>query len=212
MRPLLRNAAKDVLQTVCFPGRFVWRLPRSSNAVALTFDDGPHPVYTEAVLDVLAESGVHATFFLLGREVEKHPELARKVVTAGHAVGAHSFDHLVIPKQSAAALYADLERCRNVIATATGVETQLFRPPKGEVTFGSIRNVCGQGYRVVHWSKTFSDYQEVSADALQRRIEAAGVEAGDILLFHDHNPHTVHALRAVISAWRSTGLSFATLS
>ena len=180
--------------------------------LALTFDDGPHPIYTEAVLDVLAEAGVHATFFLLGREVEKHPLVARKIVAAGHAVGAHSFDHKTIPKQSASALGGDLERCQRVIASATGVETKLFRPPKGEVTFDSIRNVCGQGYRVVHWSKTFSDYHEVSAAALQLRIEAAGVKAGDILLFHDHNPHTVQALRTVIPAWVSSGLTFATLS
>ena len=212
MQALLRDAAKEALQTLCFPGRFVWRLPRSSNAIALTFDDGPHPVYTEAVLEVLAEADVRATFFLLGKEVEKHPRLARMIASAGHAVGAHSFDHRVIPEQSDAALGSDLRRCQQVIAAATGIETKLFRPPKGEVSLASIRSVCARGYRLVHWSKTFSDYDEVSAAALRRRIEGAHVKAGDILLFHDHNPHTVEALRAAIPAWLASGLRFATVS
>ena len=96
---MLRNAAKDALQTLCFSGRFVWRLPWSSNAIALTFDDGPHPVHTEEVLDVLAETGVRAIFFLAEEAVEKRPLLARKLVSAGHAVSARTFDHKAIPKQ-----------------------------------------------------------------------------------------------------------------
>jgi peptidoglycan/xylan/chitin deacetylase (PgdA/CDA1 family) len=209
MHALLRDAAKETLQTLCLPGQFVWRLPRSTNAIALTFDDGPHPVHTAEVLDVLAEAGALATFFLLGRAVEQRPALARKIVSAGHAIGAHSFDHQVIPKQSAVDLESDLERCRRTIASATGVDTRLFRPPRGEVSVASIRSVCASGYRLVHWTKTFGDYRETDATALERRIESARVRAGDILLFHDHNPCTVRALKAVLPRWIDAGMTFA---
>jgi len=212
MHALLRNVAKETLQTFCLPGQFVWRLPRSSSAIALTFDDGPHPVHTAEVLDVLAAAGARATFFLLGQAVEQRPALAREIVAAGHAVGAHSFDHQVMPKQSAAELERDLERCRQTIAAATGVDTWLFRPPRGEVSMASIRSVCASGYRLVHWSKTFGDYRETDAVALERRIDGARVRAGDILLFHDHNPCTVRVLKTVLPRWVAAGMTFATLA
>jgi peptidoglycan/xylan/chitin deacetylase (PgdA/CDA1 family) len=211
MQALLRNAAKSALQHVCFREYFVWRLPSARNAVALTFDDGPHPTYTDAVLDMLADAGVRATFFLVGRDVERHPQVARRIVAEGHAVGGHSYDHTVITGQSPAQLAADLRRCRGVIADATGRDTVLFRPPKGEVNFASIRRVCGLGYRLVHWSATFSDYLQDGTAPLLARIERNGVRAGDILLFHDHNPWTVEALAVMIPAWKQRGLQFATV-
>ena len=178
----------------------------------MTFDDGPHPMHTAEVLDVLADAGARATFFLLGHAVEKRPALARQIVDAGHAIGAHTFDHEVIPKRSAAELESDLERCRRTIESATGVDTRLFRPPRGEVSLASIRHVCACGYRLIHWSKTFADYRESDAVALQRRIEGARIAAGDILLFHDHNPCTVRALRAVLPRWAAAGMTFATVA
>src|SRR5476649_2886539 len=106
MLALLRRLSKDVFQSVLFPGRFVWRLPNRSGAVALTFDDGPHPVHTPAMLDMLAQSGVRATFFVIGREVEKYPEIARRIVDEGHGIGGHSQEHNVITTLSRTALVA----------------------------------------------------------------------------------------------------------
>jgi peptidoglycan/xylan/chitin deacetylase (PgdA/CDA1 family) len=212
MLSLVRNAAKDALQGLVFPGRFVWRLPAASRSVALTFDDGPHPDWTPRTLDMLAQAGVKATFFLIGREAEKYPEIVRRIVAEGHAVGGHSYDHTVITARTPQGLVADLDHCREAIARAGGTATRLFRPPKGEVSFGAIRTVCRAGYTLVHWSKTFSDYRKDGTAALLERIERLSARSGDILLFHDHNAHTVEALGVAIPRWRDAELRFEVLS
>jgi peptidoglycan/xylan/chitin deacetylase (PgdA/CDA1 family) len=208
MLSFVRSAAKDALQNLVFPGRFVWRLGASSRSMALTFDDGPHPVWTPATLDLLRRLDVRATFFLIGREVERHPEIVRRIVAEGHAVGGHSYDHTVITGQSAAELVADLARCRDSIGRAAGADTRLFRPPKGEVSFGAIRTVCRAGFTLVHWSKTFSDYKQDGASALLGRIDRLGVQDRDILLFHDNNGQTIEALERAVPRWSEAGHRF----
>lgn len=210
MLALARTLSKDLLQQVVFPGRFLWRMPKP--ALALTFDDGPHPEHTPAMLDALASAGVHATFFVVGREVEKYPEVARRIVAEGHGIGGHSYDHTVMTTLNAAALVDDLAHCRQVIHEATGLDTGLFRPPKGEVSLRSIHTVCRAGYTLVHWTRTYSDYQQDGVQALTRRIDADPPIAGDILLFHDHNRYTVHTLAAKLPQLREIGLHFEALN
>ncbi len=209
MLALARTLSKDLLQQVVFPGRFLWRMPKP--AIALTFDDGPHPEHTPAMLDALARSGVRATFFVVGQEVEKYPEVARRIVAEGHGIGGHSYDHTVITSLDVAGLVDDLGHCRRVIRDATGLDTGLFRPPKGEVSLRSIRTVCRAGYTMVHWTRTYSDYQQDGVDALIRRIDAHPPIPGDVLLFHDHNAFTVQALASRLLQWQSAGLAFSPL-
>ena len=209
MLALARTLSKDLLQQAIFPDRFLWRLPKPRRAIALTFDDGPHPEHTPAMLDVLARAGVRATFFVVGREVEKHPEVARRIVAEGHGIGGHSYDHTVMTTLDDAALVDDLAHCRRVIREATGLDTGLFRPPKGEVSLRSIRTACRAGYTLVHWTRTYSDYRQDGVDALTRRIDAEPPIAGDVLLFHDHNPYTVRALDSFLTQWRATGSKLA---
>jgi len=209
MLALARSLSKDVLQHAVFPGRFLWRLPRPG--IGLTFDDGPHPEHTPAMLDMLARAGVRATFFVIGREVEKHPEVARRIVAEGHGIGGHSHDHTVITSLDAGALVDDLAHCRRVIREATGLDTGLMRPPKGEVSLRSIRTVCRAGYTLVHWTRTYSDYKQDGVDALTARIDAAPPTEGDILLFHDHNATTVRALDSKLPQWQSNGRQFVPL-
>jgi len=211
MLALVRSLSKDLLQQAIFPGRFLWRLPKAGGTIALTFDDGPHPEHTPAMLDALARAGARATFFVIGREVEKHPEVVRRIVADGHGIGGHSYDHTVITTLAPAALVADLAHCRRVIREATGLDTGLFRPPKGEVSLAAIRTVCRAGYTMVHWSKTYSDYRQDGTDALLQRIDASPPVAGDMLLFHDHNAHTVQALAIKLPKWRAKGLEFGPL-
>lgn len=211
MLALARSLSKDLLQQVVFPGRFLWRLPRAGGAVALTFDDGPHPEHTPAVLDMLARAGVRATFFVVGREVEKHPALARRIVAEGHGIGGHSHDHTVITSLPPAALVDDLAHCRRVIREATGLDSGLMRPPKGEVSLRAIRTVCRAGYTLVHWTRTYSDYRQDGVEALTQRIDSAPPIAGDVLLFHDHNAYTVQALAAKLPQWQAGGLRFEAL-
>ena len=208
MLALARTLSKDLLQQAVFPGRFLWRMPKPAGAIALTFDDGPHPEHTPAMLDALARAGVRATFFVVGREVEKHPEVARRIVAEGHGIGGHSYDHTVITSLAPEALVDDLAHCRQVIREATGLDTGLMRPPKGEVSLRAIRTVCRAGYTLVHWTRTYSDYKQDGVEALTCRIDAEPPIAGDILLFHDHNVHTVQTMTRKLPQWRSEGLQF----
>ncbi len=208
MLALARNLSKDLLQSVMFPDRFMWRMPKKAGTIALTFDDGPHPEHTPTMLDTLAAAGVRATFFVVGREVEKYPGIARRIVEEGHGLGGHSYDHTVITSLDAAGLVTDLARCRRVIRHATGLDSGLFRPPKGEVDLKSIRTVCRAGYTMVHWTKTYSDYRQDGTDALIERVAMAPPRAGDVLLFHDHNAITVEAIGKLLPVWRAAGLRF----
>lgn len=211
MHEWLRNAGKDVLQRVVLRRGFIWRLAPASRGVALTFDDGPHPQYTPAVLDLLAQMQVKATFFMVGEKVDRHPEIVRRIAREGHCVAGHSYDHTVITAQSPAGLAADLHKCRDAIRRAAGVDSDLFRPPKGEVDIRSLRLVYRLGYRLVHWTKTYGDYRQDGAAPLLQRMRAQPPEPGDILLFHDHNPHTVAALAEQVPRWHESGLTFGAL-
>jgi len=209
MTPWFRNLSKEFLQTAYLRGSFLWRLPvGAQNAVSLTFDDGPDPVYTPAILEVLARYDAKATFFMIGSNVERYPDLAREVVRQGHAVGGHTYNHKVIVTLPRPELADELACCRRAILNATGVDTRLFRPPRGQVSFASVRLVAQLGYKLVHWSKTYSDYRCDGTSGLLHRMNEDPAMNRDILLFHDTNPYTVEALSSIIPAWQSRGLCF----
>ena len=210
MRELVRNFSKDLLQSVILPGSFLWRLP-SAAGLALTFDDGPDPEFTPPLLDLLREHGVAASFFLIGSKVRRHPRLAARIVAEGHTVGGHGYDHEVITSMSHARLGEDLERCRATIREATGVDTRLFRPPKGKVNVGSIRSVHVHGYRMVHWSRTYGDYRRDGVEALLQRMKRDLPRSGEIVLLHDNNSFTIDVLAQSLPEWKSMPLAFAKL-
>jgi peptidoglycan/xylan/chitin deacetylase (PgdA/CDA1 family) len=205
--PWLRVAGKEALHAY-LRGRFLWRLPGDSGAIALTFDDGPHPEYTPAVLRLLAERGVKATFFVIGRNVTRFPDLVHRIAEEGHALGGHTFDHREIVGLTPEELAGELETCRRAIQDAAKIDTRWFRPPRGRMSLASLRRVAALGYRTVHWTRTYSDYQCDGADALTRRMIEQAARPRDIVLLHDHNPATVEALATAIPHWKSRGLGF----
>jgi len=208
MHPWIRNSGKELLQRLVFRERFLWRLPAACKRVALTFDDGPHPRFTAEVLDLLARQRVKASFFVIGTNVERYPDIAARIVNEGHSLGAHGYDHRDITSLSKAELEKDLKRCRDAIRTATGIDSLLFRPPRGRVDLRSISRVCALGYRLVHWTKTYNDYRKEGTEQLIDRMLADPLRARDIVLLHDHNPHTVEALGRMFPDWRKQGLEF----
>ena len=208
----IRDIGKSVLQRVYSPSRFVWRLPARQAVVALTFDDGPDPVYTPAMLDLLARHGIKATFFLIGEKVQQYPELVRRRAAEGHAIGGHTWSHREIVGQSREELADDLGRCRQLVREVSGVDSVLFRPPRGRVDLPSIHQVCTLGYCLAHWTKTYSDYQRDGVERLIARFRNNKPAARDIVLLHDHNEHTVAALATLIPEWLKDGMTFATMS
>jgi peptidoglycan/xylan/chitin deacetylase (PgdA/CDA1 family) len=212
MNSILRNASKEMLQRVFLRDAFLWRLPPAdAGRAALTFDDGPDPVFTPRLLRVLEQERVQATFFLLGSSVERHPDLAREIVARGHTVAGHSFSHAEIPTLSAAAIADELSRTREVIRAATGVDSVLFRPPRGRTDLRSLRAVTRLGYRVVHWSRTYSDYRADGTETLLGRMRAEPVVSRDIVLLHDNNEATVEAVPTLVASSRGAGLELVPL-
>jgi peptidoglycan-N-acetylglucosamine deacetylase len=153
--------------------------------VALTFDDGPHPQGTPAVLDSLREAGAEATFFLAGEQVERHPALVAEIVAAGHRVELHCHRHRNQLRLSARDLLEDAERARAAIEDAGGQEVRDYRPPYGIFSAVGLRAVRRRGWRPVLWSRWGRDWTARATPSSIARRASAGVVAGDILLLHD---------------------------
>jgi peptidoglycan/xylan/chitin deacetylase (PgdA/CDA1 family) len=209
MRPI-SEIAKQFLQESILPGAFQWRLEDGAHS-ALTFDDGPNPEYTPRILDLLAEHGVKATFFVVGARIEKFPDVLRRVAAEGHAIGSHTQSHRELPALSREELSWELATCRQNIAEVAGVDTRLVRPPRGRISLLALHRVKALGYKLVHWSRTYSDYRCDGREALLARMRPQPPRARDIILLHDTNPHTVEALQDMLPRWLATSVTFTRL-
>ena len=193
-----------------------WRrfpaLERLESGVALTFDDGPDPDATPAVLDALRADGARAVFFLVGEQVEAHPELAHEVADEGHVVALHGFRHVEHDELGDGAR-ADLERGAAAVAAATGVEPRLYRPPYGRFSERSYAAAGELGLTSVYWSAWGSDWEPIPPDRIAETA-IRDLDPGAILLLHDSARYatrpsaapTAEALPAILAAMRERGL------
>lgn len=153
--------------------------------ISLSFDDGPDPLFTPLILDILKQHEITATFFIIGKKIGGNEDILRRMVSEGHIVGNHSWAHTNLwDFSSARRMTADLERNISEMAKITGRKMKLFRPPFGVINPMVARAVKKTGVKVVTWS--FRSFDTVAKDPsvlLQKTL--AGVKAGDILLFHD---------------------------
>lgn len=192
--------------------RFIVNGPRRATTVCLTFDDGPHPEHTSRLLDVLKGEGVRATFFMIGREMERHPEVVRRIVADGHAVGGHSYSHGEPRATSARELAAEVERSQRVLERITGRRTRLFRPPYGKLTAGKLWRLWGAGQRVVLWNVDPKDFACRSTAELAERWDGSALRGGDVVLLHDNVPFAAEVLPAVVRSARRGGIEFGTVA
>ncbi|MEZ2347165.1 polysaccharide deacetylase family protein [Terriglobus sp. RCC_193] len=139
--------------------------------IALTYDDGPSPRNTPALLDVLAEHNAHATFFLIGEHVRKHPELARRVAEAGHVIGNHTTMHPNLARQNNQRVQQELERCQKTLEDTLGVKAKLFRPPYGARRPAVLKIARSMGLTPVMWNITAHDWDPIGAAKIQSRID-----------------------------------------
>ncbi|HEX5610940.1 MAG TPA: polysaccharide deacetylase family protein [Solirubrobacterales bacterium] len=182
--------------------------------VALTFDDGPHPQGTPAVLEVLREHGASATFFLAGEQVERRPALAAEIVAAGHRVELHCHRHRNQLRLRPADLLEDAERARTVIEEASGQVIHDYRPPYGIFSAAGLRAVRGRGWRPVLWSQWGRDWTRRATPSSIAAKATSGARAGDVLLLHDADYYsapgswtrTVAALPIILEALEGRGL------
>ena len=156
-----------------------------NEGVALTFDDGPHPQGTPAVLETLREAAATATFFLAGEQVERRPALAAEIVAAGHRVELHCHRHRNLLRLTVSEFLDDAERARATIEEATGQAIADYRPPYGIFSASTLRAVRRRGWRPVLWSRWGRDWsRRATAESIARR-SSSGIEAGDVVLLHD---------------------------
>jgi peptidoglycan-N-acetylglucosamine deacetylase len=203
--PAPARVAASSVQEVLGTGR--------KNAVALTIDDGPHPTWTPRVLDLLAASGVRATFSLVGRQAQAYPKLVRRIARAGHGLCNHSMTH---PQPFGAldstAIQRQIRDAQSVISDAAGTEPDLFRAPGGNWTPAVLDATREYGLTPVGWSVDPRDWTLPGAPAIEKSLLTAS--AGDIVLCHDgggNRAQTVTALAAVLPQLRAAGLRFVVL-
>ncbi|GGM97849.1 chitooligosaccharide deacetylase NodB [Lentzea pudingi] len=195
------------------PAHVLGDLGADPEAVALTVDDGPHPLWTPELLDLLARHEIRATFFLIGSEVRAHPELARRIVAEGHSVGNHTMHHpqsfAALPETLLEKEVVDAQRC---IEDVTGVAATWFRAPYGDWSPLVLRRLHAHGLRGVDWSVDPEDWSEPGAEHVARVV--GGSRPGDIVLCHDgggDRSGTVAALREVLPVLRDRGTRFTAL-
>jgi peptidoglycan/xylan/chitin deacetylase (PgdA/CDA1 family) len=193
------------------------RGPRESRSVALTFDDGPAPPFTERILDILAEHKISATFFLCGKNVERHPELARRIVREGHTIGNHTHSHPFLFARSRRLIAGEIDRAQEAIERVTGIRPTLFRPPYGVRWFGLMPVLRQRGLKMVMWSVMGFDWKYQTQAII--RAATRRLHPGAVILLHDGHEQpprggidqssTVEALPAIIEAATQSGLTFA---
>ncbi len=193
---------------------------REKKVLALTFDDGPQPYYTEKVLEILEEHGIKATFFLIGNQVRKHPEICRRIAAQGHVIGNHSeHHHKWLCLKSSKKIAREVQNTEQAIRAITGESPQLFRPPHGFRSPWLMKTLASKGYQVVTWDNMTNDW-EASKPAKEIVNEIVqGASSGGILILHDGRSSREHydreqmlfALPEIITALKSKGFAFVTV-
>jgi peptidoglycan-N-acetylglucosamine deacetylase len=179
-------------------GRTDWIGRTDTNAVALTFDDGPGPD-TDAILDTLGERNLRAAFFVVGQQVQQFPSIARRIVAEGHEIGNHSHSHPNFLSQSAAQTLEQLSRTQQIIEDVTGVTASLARPPYGVKTPSYFAAARRLGLRVVQWSVAGFDWKPLAADRVASHV-LRGSRPGAIVLLHDADSEGKRNRRATTAA------------
>ncbi|MDO9533804.1 MAG: polysaccharide deacetylase family protein [Bacillota bacterium] len=195
--------------------------PEEIKVVALTFDDGPDPRFTPYILDILNEQEVKATFFMVGKHVERYPHIARQVAEAGHEIGNHTYNHHNLLQANSRRVSTEISRGEEAIISATGMRPSLFRPPRGLYDARVMDEARDRGYTVVLWSLSSRDWLELRQVDITRGI-LQNVSNGEIILFHDSGNllraeggerlSTVLSLRPTIEGLKEQGYFFVTIT
>jgi peptidoglycan/xylan/chitin deacetylase (PgdA/CDA1 family) len=180
----------------------------SRRRLALTFDDGPDAM-TPEYLAVLSRLGVRATFFVVGENAARCPDVAREIIRRGHEIGGHGWSHETFSTMTRTALSDELARTSTVLPS-TG-RRPLIRPPRGALTPRTLLQLASAGYRVVLWSVDSDDCRARDPRVIERRLAPDRLSSGDVVLLHEFQPWTLQALPRVVGALRDAGWDMVTI-
>ncbi len=184
---------------------------RLSKKVAFTFDDGPFPVYTPELLDLLGRYHVHATFFVNGRHVVESPELALEIANRGHELANHTFSHVNLTKVNALEAVRELTATAEAVGKATGRKMDLFRPPGGQYNPVVLQEAADAGYKTVLWTINTADYETSDSSLIVKRV-LGHIHGGDIILMHSGLQQTIEALPQILDKLAAEGYRFVTVA
>jgi len=201
-----------------FYGQVCAQVQTKHKVVALTFDDGPYSPYTEQILDILQERNVPATFFLVGSNAAKYPQLVRRIVDEGHQIGNHTYTHVDLLKLDRAQAMEEIDRTNAVLKSEVGFVPHVARPPHGFRDPAIMDVMTNRGLSVVEWSVMSKDWTNPGAEAIVERT-INKVKNGSIVLLHDGDgiaakadrSQTVAATRKIIEKLQAQGYRFVTV-
>ncbi len=165
---------------------------------ALTFDDGPHAQGTPAMLELLAQERVPATFFLVGEQVQRNPSLAREILAAGHEIGLHCHRHRNLLRLAPFQVRDDIDRAAAIIEDATGLTPALYRPPYGVLNASALHLANTRGWRTLLWGHWGRDWERKATAESIAALVTTGAGEGSVLLLHDADDYSAEG------SWRRT--------
>ena len=188
--------------------------PSRPARVALTFDDGPHPVHTLEVLRELDRFGAKASFFCVGDRLREHPRIAAEMRQRGHEIANHSMTHAEFATIGSAEITEEFDRAF-ALAAADGtpiMAQHLVRPPKGIINAAVLHYCSKRGVRIAYWNRDPQDYDTDSAEVCMAEFIARPLKAGDIVLLHDKFPHSAALVRQLLQSVQALGLEAVSVS
>lgn len=190
----------------------IFRGKKNKNAVALTFDDGPHSYNTNSILDILKTHKIKCTFFLSGECIERNIDVARRIYEEGHEIGNHSYNHVNIRKLTFNEMFREISSCDKQIKRCGQSNVNLFRPPYGFLDIKTLWYGFVNKKKIVMWSYDSKDCFINSENELMQAIDSFKVSSGDIILLHDDSKYVRPLLEGIISNVKKEGLLFLSTS
>jgi peptidoglycan/xylan/chitin deacetylase (PgdA/CDA1 family) len=193
----------------------LWRGDPTRREIALTFDDGPHPRDTPSVLDVLDKHNLRATFFLIGKDIEKNQHLVKQIHARGHKIGIHCYRHIPFAFEKPDVLQKQLEKTKILISQACGISTSEIRdvrPPYGAFTAKTKSLLTEWGYRLVMWNCIPPHFTQPLSWTIQQILDAS--IAGSIIVLHDghgHGSKAAQIVETIVPRIKSQGFEFVTI-
>lgn len=186
--------------------------PARGNLVAMTFDDGPHPTLTPALLDMLKTRKIRATFYLIGRNAARYPDIVKRMVDEGHEIGNHSWSHPFLSRLGTRSLMRELDRTSDAVYKAVQRIPTTMRPPYGALTDRQARAIASdREMPTILWSVDPEDWRRPGSNVVANRIVNRS-NPGAIILAHDIHSPTVRAMPSALDGLTDRGFEFATVS